>query len=350
MKLRNRLLPVLLAAALCIPAAGCSVDKSWAVKDSSTTVPVGVYIYNLYSAYEQADTTKKTDASKSVLDQKIDNKDAKTWIREKALTNTRMTILLDKKLKEMKLTFNATNKKTAADMNSQVWTSYSKNFESYGIAQSSFELAYGTTVEKQRMIFDAIYGKNGTKPVSDADLKAYYTKDYTDFSYMVVPLYTTDSSGNYSAALTDAQKKAAKKVFDEYAEKIKAGTITMTQAGADYKTAKKSSEDLLHTATVNLATDTTFPTELKTAIKAMKVGDVKTVDLSQQQAYVLLYKEDSNKSAETKISTADGRESLLTAFKSQEFTAELEKEADAMTGISVNSKALDSYDPKMFVS
>lgn len=348
MKLRNRLLPVLLAAALCIPAAGCSVDKSWAIKDSSTTVPVGVYIYNLYNAYGQADS-KKADSSKSVLEQKIDNKDAKAWIREKALTATKMSILLDKKLKDMKLTFTDTNKKTAADMNSQIWTTYSSTFEGFGISKSSFELAYGTTAEKQRMIFDAIYGKNGTKPVSDADLKAYYTKDYTDFSYMVVPLYNTDSSGNYTA-LTDAQKKDAKKIFDEYAEKIKAGTITMKQAGDDYKTAKKSTDDLLHTATVNVATDTTFPTELKTALKAMKTGEVKTVDLSEQQAYVLMYKEDSAKSAETKISTADGRESLLTTFKFEEFFASLEKEADALTGISVNDKALNSYDPKMFVS
>jgi hypothetical protein len=347
MKLRNRLLPVLLAAALCVPASGCSVDKSWAIKNSSTTIPIGVYIYNLYSAYEEANS-KKTDSSKSVFEQKIDNKDAKTWIREKALTDTKMTILLDKKIKDMKLTYSDDYKKKASEMNTELWSEYSSAFEGYGIAKSSFELAYGTASEKMRLIFNGIYGKNGTNPVSDDDLKNYYTKTYTDFSYMVLPLYTTDSNGNYSAAMTDEQKKTAKKVFDEYAEKIKAGTITMEQAGEDYKKAKNSSDDLLHSATVNIQTDTSFPTELKNAIKSMKAGDVKTVELSEQQAYVLVYKKDSNKAAETQISTDDGRESLLSAYKWDEFTAQLEKEAAAMTGITVNEKALNSYDPNMF--
>jgi hypothetical protein len=347
MKIRNRLLPVLLAAALCVPAAGCSVDKSWAIKDSSTTIPIGVYIYNLYSAYEQADS-EKADSTKSVLEQKIDNKESKAWIRERALTNTKMTILLDKKIKDMKLTYSEDYQKEASQMNSEIWTNYSSTFEGYGISKSSFELSYGTAAEKMRLIFNAIYGKNGTNPVSDDDLKAYYAKTYTNFSYMVLPLYTTDSDGNYSAAMTDDQKKTAKKVFDEYAEKIKAGTITMEQAGEAYKKAKNSSDELLHDATVNIETDTSFPAELKTAIKAMKAGDVKAVELSQEQAYVLVYKKDSNKAAEAQISKDGGRESLLTDYKWGDFTTQLEKEADALTGITVNDKALNSYDPKMF--
>ena len=350
MKFRNKAVAALLAVALCIPAAGCSGgDKSWAVKDSTTTVPIGAYIYNLYNAYSQADK-KKTDSSKSVLDQKIENKDAKTWIRENALTSTKELLLLDKKMKDMNLTLTDAEKKSASDMNTQIWGSYSSTFEKFGIAQSSFETAYGSAFEKERKIFDATYGKGGKQAVSDADLKSYYTKNYTDFSYIGCILYKQKSDGSYDSALTDAQKKSAKAVLDGYASQIKAGKMTIRQAADAYKTAQKSTTDELYTDSVNLTTDTNYPTAMKTALKGMKAGEVKALELTDQQMYMLLFKSDVNKSADTKISSESNRETLLLSYKSSEFLSALEKEADALTGVTSNDSALNSYDPKMFVS
>ncbi len=351
MKFRNKAVAVFLAAALCIPAAGCSGgDKDWAAKDSSTTpVPIGAYIYNLYSAYAQANN-KRTDSSKSVLDQKIENKDAKTWIREKALTSTRELLLLNRKMKEMNLTLTDADTKSAAAVNAQAWGSYSSQFEKFGIAQSSFELAYGTALEKERKIFDATYGKNGKQAVSDADLKNFYTKNYTDFSYIVCPLYKTKSDGNYDSAFTDAQKKSAEAVLDGYVPQIKAGTMTMRQAADAYKTVQKSTSDQLHTDSVNLTADTSYPANIKTALAGMKPGEVKTLELKDQQVYMILSKEDAAKSVDSKLNSESDRESLLLSYKSDEFLSALSKEADTMTGVTVNDKAVNSYDPKMFAS
>lgn len=348
MKIRNRLIAVLTAAALCIPAAGCSADKSWALKGSdNASVPIGAYIYNLYSAYSQA-SSKVTDSSKDVLTQKIDNKDAKTWIREKALTGTKQILLVDKKMKAMGLTYSDASKKAADQMNSSVWGQYSSSFEKYGIAKSSFELSYGTTLQKEHLLFDAIYGAKGTKAVSDADLKSYYLKDYSDFTYMAMPLYTADANGNVSKVFTDAEKKTAKAVFDDYAAQIKAGTMTMQQAGDAYKAKQKSTDTLLHSESLDLTTDTNYPTEMKTALKAMKAGEVKAVEVPTAQMYVLIVKDDSTKSIETKLASSTDRENLLLSYKSAEFSSDLEKEADALKDVSVNDSALNSYDPKMF--
>lgn len=351
MKFLNKAVAAILAAALCIPAAGCSGgDKSWAVKDSSSEpVPIGAYIYNLYSAYGQADK-KKADSSKSVLDQKIENKDAKTWIREKALTSTRELLLFNKKMKDMNLTLTAADTKNASDMNSQVWGSYASTLEKYGIAQSSFETAYGMALEKERKIFDATYGKNGKRAVSDTELKEYYTKNYTDFSYMACLLYKKKSDGSVDSVFTDAQKKSAEAVFDGYVSQIKAGKMTVQQAADAYKTAQKSTTDVLQNDSINLATDANYPDAMKTALKSMKTGEVKALELKDAQMYVLLSKGDVVKNADAKISSENSRESLLLSYKFEEFSTAMEKEADAMTGVELNDKALNSYDPKMFVS
>ena len=350
MKFRNRAFAVLLAAALCIPTAGCSGgDKSWAVKTSSSaSVPIGAYVYNLYSAYGQADS-KKADSSKDLFSQKIENKDAKTWIREKALTYTKQLLLLDQKMKSMNLTLTDAEKKNASQMNSEVWSQYSSTLEKYGIAQSSFEMAYGTAYAKEQVIFNNIYGPKGSKAVSDAELKTYYTKNYTAFSYITCKLYNTDSSGSY-AAMTDAEKKKAKAEFDGYVSQIKSGTMTMEKAASAYQLSQKSSDNQLYSESINLATDTSYPTAMKTALKAMKPGEVKAIELTDAQRYMIVEKEDAGKTAESKISSESSRESLLLAYKSSDFLTELNKEADAMTGVTMNDKAINSYDPKMFVS
>ena len=340
----------LLAAALCIPVAGCSgADKSWAVKDASESVPVGAYIFNLYSAYAQADQ-KKTDSSKDVLSQKIENKDATTWIREKALTSTKVLLLLDQKMKQMNLTFTDAEKKSASDMNAQTWSSVSSSMEKFGVAQSSFELAYGTAFEKERKVFDATYGKGGKQAVSDADLKDYYTKNYTDFSFIACPLYKAKADGSFDSAFTDAQKKTSENVINNYLTQIKAGKMTMQKAADNYKTVQKSAADQLHKDSVELASDTNYPAEMKAALNSMKTGEVKAVELKSAQMYVLLSKEDNVKSVDSKIASASDRENLLLACKSSEFLASLEKDANALTGASSNDKVLNSYDPKMFVS
>lgn len=348
MNFLKKVLAASLAAAMCLSAAGCSsADKSWAVKDSSTSIPIGCYVYNLYSAYSMADS-KKADATKDVLSQKIENKDAKTWIRDKALTSTKLLLFLDQKMKAMKLTLTDSDKAMAQQMNSSAWAQASSTMEKYGVAQSSFETVYGTSFMKEKKIFDAIYGKSGTKAVPDSELKDYYLKNYTDFSFILCSLYNTDSSGNATSAMTDAQKKKAESVLNNYAAQIKAGKLTMRKAADSYKALMKSSTDELHTASANLATETNYPEAMRTTLKGMKTGEIKTLEISDQGIYLLLSKEDSEKAINTTLNTENSRENLLLTYKSDEFLPALEKEAAAAKDITVNDGALNSYDPKMF--
>ena len=44
---------VFMAGAMAVSLAGCA-DDSWSTKDDTQTLAAGVYIYNLYSAYQEA--------------------------------------------------------------------------------------------------------------------------------------------------------------------------------------------------------------------------------------------------------------------------------------------------------
>lgn len=205
MKKTKRAVSLILAALLVVSAAGCSGDKSWAAKDSSTTVTIGSYIYYLYTAYSSAQS-KVSDSSKKVLEQKIDGKDASAWIREKAMTSTKEQILVSREMKSRKLSLSDDEKKQAESMTDSTWSSYSKTLEKYGIAKTSFQAVVNSEYGKDK-VFEAIYGKGGTKAVSDEDLKNYFVKNDTSFSFLACPLYTTDSSGATKDFSADQKKR-----------------------------------------------------------------------------------------------------------------------------------------------
>lgn len=350
MKLLKKLTAALTAGALISGmATACSADKSWAVKDNSTTVPIGAYIYNLYGAYSAAESMVK-DTSKPVLEQKIENQDATAWIRSKALTYTKSILVIDAKMKQMNLKLTDAETKQVSATSDSLWNQYSSTLEKYGIAESSFRVAYPDYYTKYQKVFDATYGKGGSKEVSDSELKNFYVKSYTDFSFIACPLYTTDSSGNFKAALSTADQKKREQEFNNYASQIKAGKMTMQQASDAYQKSSKATTTPLQNETVNLSTDTSYPQEFKSALKAMKPGEIKATEFKDLSLYILISKNDIGKKADEKLKDTSGKHSILADYKGKEFSDEIDKEASALKDVTVNDRAINSYNPSMFVN
>ena len=344
----KKITAVLTAAALTGSLAACSADKSWAVKNSSESVPIGAYIYSLYSSYQSA-SSSVPDSTKPVLSQKIDNKDATVWIRDKALTGVKSLLVIDGKVKQMNLKLTDAEVKNISDTTDSLWGQYQSTMEKYGIAKTSFNLAVSDYYTKYQKVFEATYGKGGSKEVPDSELKSFFEKNYSDFSYLALPLYTTDANGSFKAALSDADKKKKEAEFDDYAAKIKAGTMTMDAAATAYQKSAGATSNPLNTETINLSTDTNYPQAFKDVVKAMQPGEVKATELSSLYAYVLIVKNDVTKKTDTQLKTADSRKSLLSDYKGKEFADEISKEADSLKDVTVNDAALNSYNPSMFV-
>lgn len=340
---------VLLAVSILAATAACSADKSWAAKDDSLTVPIGSYIYELYAAYGSA-SGKATDTTKAVLDQKIESKDATAWIREKALSSVKSLFVVDRKMKDLKLSLTEEESAAAKKNLDSAWTQYQSVLEGYGIAKTSFSLAYSDYYAKYEKVFFATYGKGGAKAVSDDELKGFFEKNYSDFSYAAFPLYKVDANGQFSAAFSDDEKKKAEGEIDGYAAKLKDGSMTLQQAADAYNAANGGSASA-QDATADLNTNAAgYPDDMVKLIEGMKAGEAKAAEISDGYVYMLAVKNDITKKTEEQMKTEDGRKSLLSDYKGQEFSDAITKEADAVTGVTLNEKALNSYDPSMFAT
>ena len=346
MKLFQKLTAAALALVLAAGTAACSgSDKTWAAKNDALTVPIGAYIYYEYLAYQNA-SSQVADASKPVLEQTVEDKNAEEWIREKALDYTKLLFVADAKMKEMDLALTGDEETQAKSDASSQWTQYGSTLEGYGISKESFSLATAQFSAKSNRIFDAIYGKNGTNPVSDDDLKSYFEKNYTDFTYLIVPLYNPTTY----AALDEKTAADYKKTFDGYAEQLNKGEKTFAEIEDACK--KKLSLDSAPTQNVTAALDDAsgYPESLKKLIAGMKAGEAKTLDVTDANAYILVVKHDITQKTESQFSSDSGREAVLNKLKSQEFSDLMEEEAKKLTGLTINQKAIDSFKPAMFVT
>lgn len=345
LKSSKKIVALMMALVMMVSATACSTDKSWALKNDTLTTPIGAYIYYLYYAYNSAQSAVP-DTTKPVLGQKIDGKDADAYIKEKALNYTKMLFVVNDKMKELGITLTAEETKSVSDTTDTQWAQASATLEKYGISKASFNLVYSDYSLKNQKIFAKLYGKDGKKAVSDADLKAYFEKNFTDFSFVAKALSSTDTSGA-ATALPAADVAAVKKEFDGYATDVAAGKKTMQQAADAYKASSKQTTDQLNAATVALDTDTSYPDDLKALLKSMKVGEVKATEVSG--IYILIMKNDIAKKTTTQLSTDDGRSTILVPMKSTEYSTDMDKLAAAYTNVKINQSALDSYKTSMFV-
>ncbi len=334
-----------LSLALLAGTAACTgADKSWAAKNDSLTVPIGAYIYYEYLAYQDA-SSKVKDSSKPVLEQTVENKDAATWIKDKAVDYTKLLLAADKKMKDLKLSLTEDEKKQITSDTSSQWSQYQSTLEGYGVSKESFGLASVEFSEKYSKIFSAIYGKNGTNPVSDADLKSYFEKNFTDFSYVMIPLYDTKTY----AALDDAKIKEYKKLGDDYAAQLSKGTTTVDKVGEAVKQKLSLDAAPSQSATDVIDDSSGYPADMVKLIQGMKAGEAKTIEITDANAYLIVMKHDVTKKTQSQLSTDNGRLSVLNRMKSKEFTDMLESEAKNLKNVQLNDKALNAYPPKLFV-
>lgn len=346
MNLLKRLTASVLCVCMLAATTACSgEDKTWAAKTEERTVPIGVYIYYQYLAYQNA-TLKVEDSAKPILDQKIEEQEASTWIKNQALDYTKLIFVMDTKMKELNLTLTEDEKTQIASTASTQWSQYSTLLEGYGISKESFTIATSEFGTKSQKVFQAIYGKEGAQAISDDELKKFFEEKYTDFSYVMMPLYDTATY----APLDEAKTAEYKTLMDNYAAQLNSGSITFAAVEEAVKTKLNLPTAPSQHVTAMLNDESGFPAELITMLSGMKTEEAKTMTLTAANAALLLVKHDITQKTATQISGETTREEVLSSMKQQEFIDNMTKEAKALTTVTVNQKALDSYQPTMFVT
>lgn len=376
MKNFTKILCVVLALVMALSVASCSLTKQYAYQQDDIELPIGVYIYYLYSAYNDAQTlaqqsdlydaqTGKYDGKKSFLKIEITDEDGNTaiaedWIKDKAAEKLGTTVAIQKKFNDLGCTVDEAELKQAESYIKQSYwdQSLSATLEPYGVSFESFFLAeYTINISEKNAAFKAEYGSGGPSEVSTADMTDYFTKNYTSYKYFSANLYTSENDGqatdgttetaSTNTPLSDEEIEKYKASFEGYASDISDGG-SYSDAVAKYMEDYDVSEDPT-TENVEIIDAETTDEILKT-IKDMKDGQAMTLEVGEdensKQIY-LIYREPIEDEIDAYINDAEKSGTVLESMKKDDFDTMLKNLATDM-GVEPSS-ACNSYKPSMFV-
>jgi len=339
--MKNRMKKVfaaVLAVALCLSFAGCyDENKTWAAKKGDDTLPIGAYIYYLNSAYSEA--MGKVPSGEEVLKAKVEDEDAQTWIKNRAVNYLNAYYFISNKFDELGLELTQEELDTVQSNTDSMWSFYKTSMEEMGIAKESYNQAFTLYNAKYQKVMKAMYGKDGELAVSDDDLKTYFTDNYYSYEYFTVSLTKTDDDGN-SVDMTDDEKKEAKSKLEDYIKKINAGDMTVSDAASEYAEEALGNADnsTYYAPSPTPADSMTDP--LKSAVENAE-DNVAALTEGTTNYFVVRRLPIAEKFAETNEDETQ-RFNLISRMKGDEFTDYVLEQAKSVEGVEINDKALNS--------
>lgn len=368
MSLRKKLIAAVLSAAMLVTGltafTGCA-DTSYAAVIDGTSIPAGVYIYNLFSASSDAvsavseanpDLDTTADGF-SYFDCEVNGVSFSDYVKQATIENCKHYVAVEKMFDELGLTLTAEQTKTINDTANSAWNdtntyaqyyygydTFGAYYESCGIGKSSYKIMVANQ-EKESAIFEAYYGETGKEPVATADINNYIAENYALVRYIAVKL--TDSNGD---AISDADKLAEKEALaNGYAEKLNAGTAfsavlkeyndsVSTTATTTAEDAKESDNDRIVSKT-----QTTPSKELVAYIFEQENGKA-TVFKGETYYYVVIRYDITQKSGDIDY-LENYKSTALHAMKDDAFNDAF-KAYYADYAVETNENAINRYSPE----
>ncbi len=354
MKMKKKLAALLLAVLTAFGATSCSTaDQSWSVEKDGERLPVGVYVYNFYSAIAAAQQQEGVDSSVSLLEQQIDGQPAEDWIRDEAMRYTKEYFYLRDQLDALGASLTDEEKAQGKSNAAAAWGYIPASVKKY-VSQESFEIAYGEANMMYTKLFNTIYGEGGEKAVSDDELRAYFEETYYDFDYIFSSLaYKTSgelTGDEEDTTMTEEETAARRELFEGYAEKINAGEMTMEEAAEDFKTVISSEDEQLSNQLVDGEyINSSFPSEIKTNLDEMQNGEVRCFEVTGlSKGIVVVRKNNVADSADDYIGQEGNRQTLLSSMKSEEYLDMVKAGIESYEGVTFNDAAIATYHASEF--
>lgn len=376
MKAIKKITAAFLAVLMIMSISGCSTKPEWSYKVDENEVQIGVYIYALYTAYNQAasyaSSAEGYDAEKSFLNLTITDDDgetavAKDWIVDTAKELTKNILTIEEEVEARGLTLTAEDEAAAKESADNDWnlgpyydmylaygmmpTPYKDILEPYGVSYESFERASYMASAKQTALFEEIYINDEETAVSTEDLTNYFTENYTSYSYLSVRLAdsATDDSGSTTyTAMSDEDIAEIESTLQGYADNINNGAGTFADQMVEYTALKELESDPSTSAVENLD-ESSLNEDVIAALNELEEGKASLVKVGEAENayYYLIYKAPIADSVADYIEDETNSFNVLNAMKSEEFQDMLTAKAEEL-GIQENTSVVNSYKPSMF--
>ena len=351
--------------------SGCtpmSLNKEWSYKSGDKELAIGVYIYSLNTAYQQAKSYAQKlddyDESKdSWLEMEITDDDGKKevaskWIKDQAKIMCLSYLVLDEQIEKENIDISLASADEQAETywNVGQYADYGyvmpmkDDLEPYGISFESFRYCSTEYSVKYQALFDKLYKEGGSKEVSDEELTKYFNENYTDYSYFTVNLYnaSTDEAGqSTNVAMSDEEAKKVTDEIDGYVKDVNNGKSYDDVLEAYMKANDIESDPA--TSNIENLENSSLGDEVKEALEKLdnKKATAVKVGSGENAVYYFIYKRNIKDAVKDYIADETKKANLISSMKGDEFADYIEELTKSLD-YEENTSAIDKYEPKMF--
>lgn len=333
MKIIKKAAVMIAAASLALSLSACGTDVSWAARiGKDTTIPIGMYIYTQATTFRDAAQngllTTSSELSKQTVKVSDSDKDAVDYLDEQALKAIKSYTGACLLAKEMNIALTDDEISFAEKEAKEQYDTDKEVYEKNGVAQSSI-VEYFKNITLQNKLFEATYGKDGTNPVSDKELKQYIRDNYATISYIQQYYYNEDGT-----MMSSADKAKVKKQYQKIKSQVESGKIKFADKCKEFedKATNYKSGSTKYTSI--------WDAESEDGKKILDLKEGELTFLETDSAIVLLQK---NKIDYNDAGFKDARQSILIRYKFNEFTKNLVAKAEGDKNVSFNDAAFEKF-------
>ncbi len=374
----KKIIAAVLTVALCLSCmaalTSCRMKKDEVVMtytngDKTCEITAGEYLYFLLAGYSDfrseydeslEEESKTTAADFDYEDQKLDDTDYATWVKDRAAKYCAEYAYIATEFDRLGLELNETHQAYIENYASQGWTSYQEVYESNGVSYDTFEKLASEYQFKSSAVFDYYYGEHtddekkedkniGSLRPDDAAIKKNLEKYYQIADTLSVSLTKTDSSSSNVESLTDDEKKAEKAKLQAYADRLNNGesfaTIYKEFNGSDVEDSESTDaapKDKYATlfSHEDVASSSDDTPDYFDDVKKQTVGKAVVVEFADK--LMLIDKQDISKDS---YYFDQYKETVVSAMKGEEFEDSIEKNGQKLEVVK-NESAIKYYAPK----
>lgn len=187
------------------------------------------------------------------------------------------------------------------------WHLYGKYYEEIGVSKQTIYKIEQSKAYEQSLLAD-YYGENGVAPVSEEEIKKFFTENYAAIRFVTGYLFNIDEKGA-TVPMSEEQRTNTIKSFESVAAMINNGTVIEEAVGSFGENTE------VHSGVVFSFSEGTFPAGFFDAVKVIETNKASAVTLGN---YIFLVQKVDAFSEEYGYYTTY-RSDCLTEMKGEEF-------------------------------
>lgn len=219
---------------------------------------------------------------------------------------------------------------SASSWVNQQWKFFSGYYNRLGISKQTL-MKVRENEERKALLLEAYYGAGGSQPVSEEELKAYFSSHFVVF-YSIDGYLTDINDAGEQVALSEARVNEITQQFNDMAKNIQDGA-SIAQVNDDYLKAQNSSGMGEFTASVIDGDNTAYPEGFYDQVAAMKANEVKVITLG---SYIYVVQK-LNPLMEDGVYFTQYQQDVLNSMKGGELAALLQAREDTFEVTQKNS-------------